>query len=83
MYLDSMTYEVPSLDDTTNEAGGALGPMMEGAAVGAGIELGGAAVPVLGEALGGFGASLALSAESGKTYANRMAAFEAAQRLIE
>lgn len=78
-----MTYEVPSVDDATSEAGGALTPMMEGAAVGAGIELGGAAVPVLGEALGGFGVSLALSAESGKTYANRMAAFEAAQRLIE
>lgn len=78
-----MTYEVPSVDDAQEEARGALGPMAEGAAVGAGIELAGAAVPVIGEALGGFGVSLALSNESGKTYANRMAAFEAAQRLIE
>lgn len=80
---DTMTYEVPSVDDATEEAGGALGPMMEGAAVGAGIEVGGGLIPVIGEAVGGFGASLALSNQDAKTYGNRMAAFEAAQRLLE
>ena len=77
-----MTYEVPSADDATDEAGGAISPMMEGALVGAGIEVGGGFIPVIGEGLGGFLASMALSREGGKTYANRRAAEEAVARLV-
>lgn len=78
-----MTYEVPSVSDATDEAGGAFSSMLEGAAAGAGIEIGKATVPVLGPALGGFAASLALSREGAKTYTNRRAAEEAMGQLLE
>lgn len=78
-----MTVEVPSVDDAKSETGAALPNMIEGAVTGAGIEIGGGAVPVIGEAAGGLLASFVLSNKGGKTYANRMAAFEATQRLVE
>lgn len=77
------TVEVPSASDATEEFGGAVSPMMEGAVTGAGHTVGGAVVPVAGEAAGGYLASLVLSRESAKTYANRRAAETAMERLLE
>lgn len=79
---DNMTYEVPQAEDVTDDASGAMSSMMEGAASGVGIELGGATVPVIGEALGGFVASLALSRQTGKNFTNRLAAYKAVERLL-
>lgn len=77
------TVEVPSASDASDEFGGAVSPMIEGAAVGAGTTIGGAVLPVAGEAAGGYASSLFLSRESAKTYANRRAAEKAMDRLLE
>ena len=81
--MPSETVEVPTVKGAKNEAGSAKNSMIEGALTSTGITVGGAAVPVLGEALGGFLSSLPQSRKSGKDYANRRAAEEAVNRLLE
>lgn len=76
------TYEVPSVEDAKEEASGAVKPMLEGAAGSVGIELGGAVMPVAGEALGGLLASFVTTRESGKTYVTHMAGYKAVERLL-
>lgn len=77
-----MTIEVPTMGDAADEGASAASNMVEGALTGAGIEVGGAVVPVVGEGAGGFAASLLLSDNEAKRYANRRAGEEAAKRLL-
>lgn len=76
------TYEVPSAEGAKEQAGGAAKYMLEGGTAGLGIELGGAAVPVLGEIVGGYAASLVQNREDAKAFTNRLAAFKAAEHLL-
>jgi len=77
-----MPIEVPSVSDASDEAPGAGKDMLEGAIASVGIEVGGAVMPVVGEGLGGFLASLVQSNKSGKTYTNNMAGYKAVERLL-
>ena len=77
------TVEVPSVSGAKDEAGGAKSPMIEGAMTSVGVKLGGRAMPVLGQAAGGFIASLAMSRNQGKQYANQRAGEEAMTELLK
>ena len=76
------TVEVPTLNKAKGGASGAKSPMIEGAMTSVGVKLGGRAVPVVGQAVGGFLASVAMSRERGKQYANQRAGEEAMTELL-
>lgn len=76
------TVEVPTVDDTKSEARAAPSPMIEGALTSVGVKGGGAVVPVIGQAVGGFLASIVMSNNSGKQYANQRAGEEAMTELL-
>lgn len=77
-----MPVKVPTTSEATDDAGSGARHMVEGAVTAAGYEVGGAIIPVAGEAAGGYLASLMLKNGDAQTYARRRAGEEAAVRLL-